>query len=307
MSIARSQFLANLAGIGQAINLEPLAQGAMGTSLPPGIFVLRRGVLVASLIALETFVRERTVEVLRNLERWPKSFEDLPEKLRLAARLDALSYLHNFARMLKRQGDDFEAEVQAEITKMASGHGTVQQFTKFVAGDYTGNLSDSGLKDLLASLQVSDCWTTFRAFSAEIGLGVPSVQEVVKGIVRKRHRSAHSATYAPTATEVSSLQDDLLCIALCFDVSISASLEQAIAMADDWALGRCSWRAGVILYIAKPYDRRMRLYKYGQSRALRIANQVGDFRALIPRPPAGQIAVLVEQNASARPHTWQIL
>ena len=78
MSIARGEFLRNLAGISEAIALEPLARGATKAIISPGVFVLRRGILVASLIALETFVRDRTAEVLRTLERWPKSFEDLP-------------------------------------------------------------------------------------------------------------------------------------------------------------------------------------------------------------------------------------
>jgi hypothetical protein len=307
MSVARSEFLNSLAGISEAMQLESLAQGATGATLPPAIFVLRRGILVASLIALESFVRDRTVEALRTLERWPKSFEDLPERLRISARLSALSYLQSFARMLKRQGDDFEPELKDEIAKMASGHGTVQQFTKFVAGDYTGNLSDSGLKELLSSVQVMDFWPGFRALSADIGLGVPSVQEILKGIVRKRHRSAHSAGYSPTATEMSGLRDDLLCVAFCFDVSITSSMEQAIATADDWAQGRCSWRDGVQLYIATPHAERIRLVKHGRSRAIRIMDSIDDLRVFVPRASAGEIAVLVELATSGKPKSWQIM
>ncbi len=152
MSVARGEFLRNLAGISEAIALEPLVQGSTNAVISPGVFVLRRGILVASLLALETFVRSRASEALRTLERWPKSFEDLPENLKLAARLNALSNLQQFAKVLKRQGEDYETELKNEIAKMASGHGTVQQFSKFVAGDYTGNLSDGGMKDILSSL-----------------------------------------------------------------------------------------------------------------------------------------------------------
>ena len=171
MSVARSEFLRSLAGISEAIDLEPLAQGATKTIISPGMFVLRRGILVASLIALETFIRDRTSEALRTLERWPKSFEDLPEKLRLAARMNALPHLQKFARMLRRQGEDFETELRNEIEKMASGHGSrVQQFSKFVSGDHTGNLSEENIKDLLSNVQVKDCWTSFRVFAADAGI-----------------------------------------------------------------------------------------------------------------------------------------
>lgn len=307
MSISRDSFINSLKGISDAMLLESLAQGATGTNLPPSIFVLRRGILVAGLIALESFVRDRTSEALKSLERWPKSFEDLPEKLRLAARLNALSYLQSFARMLKRQGDEFETELKDEIVKMASGHGTVQQFSKFVAGDFTGNLSDISLKELLSSVQVNDCWPSFRVISSDIGFGVPSVQEIVKTIVRRRHRSAHSAGYAPTATDIAGLRDDLLCVAFCFDVSISASMEQALANADDWADGKCDWRAGVQLYIAKPNARGMRLLKHGRPKAIRVAATIDAIRTAVPRPRAGEIAALIEQDASGRPISWQIM
>ena len=307
MSVARGEFLRNLAGISEAIALEPLAQGATNTNMPPGVFVLRRGILIASLIALETFVRDRTSEALRTLERWPKSFEDLPEKLRLAARLNALSHLQLFAKMLRRQDEDYETELRDEIAKMSSGHGTVQQFSKFVSGDYTGNISDSALRDLLSSLQVKDCWTSFRLFAGDAGIGVPSVHEVVKNIVRKRHRSAHSASYTPTATDISGLKSDLLCVAMCFDVSVSSSMEQSLSSSDDWADGNCDWRTGVNLYTAKPCDRGLRLMKFGRQRALHMARDLTDAKSRIPRPAPGEIAVLVVHDSSGRPISWDIL
>ena len=307
MSVARSEFMRSLSGIREAIALEPLAEGAMGTVVPPSIFVLRRGILITGLIALETFVRDRTTEVLRALERWPMSYEELPEKLKIAARLNALSYLQQFAKMLKRQGDDYEAELKLEITKMASGDGSVLQFTKFVAGDYTGNLSDTGLKDLLSSLQVSDCWNTFRVFASSAGIGVPSVQEIVKSTVRKRHRSAHSASYSPTATEITNLPSDLLCIAMCFDVAVTASMEQSLARSEQWAAGETLWTEAVILYLVEPHARGVRLMKAGASRALRIAPDVTTLRPAVPRAPTGSIAVVAQQDTTGSPMIWEIL
>ncbi|WP_156647870.1 hypothetical protein [Methylobacterium sp. Leaf87] len=307
MSIARVEFLRSLEGINEAISLEYLAQGATQATITPGVFVLRRGILISSLIALETFVRDRTVEALRTLERWPLSYEDLPEKLRIAARLNALSNLQQFAKMLKRQEEDFELELRTEIAKMASGHGTVQQFSKFVAGDYTGNISDLGLKDLLSSLQVVDYWNTFRTFISDAGIGVPSVQELVKGIVRKRHRSAHSASYSPNAGDIVNLRTDLLCVGLCFDAAVSSSMEQSLFAADEWSGGKCKWRDGVNMYFAEPHDRGIRVLKSGQTRALRIANDIGEAKLLIPRATPGEISLLIERDGSGRPVKWDIM
>jgi len=307
MSISRGEFLRSLNGIAEAIALEPLAQGATRTLVPPGLFVLRRGILIASLIALETFVRDRTAEALRALERWPKSFEDLPERLRTAARFNALTNLYNFAKLLKRNNEDYEAELREEISKMASGQGTVQQFSKFVAGDYTGNISDASLKDLLSCFQVNDCWNSFRYFAADVGIGIPSVQEVVKDTIRKRHRSAHSASYTPTVTDISDLRSDLLCIAICFDVSVSSSMEQALAFSSEWASGERNWRDGVNLFIGRPAPAGLRLIKHGTRRALRVVADTAEAKSRIPRAKAGEIAVFVLQDAASRPVTWDIM
>ncbi len=252
-------------------------------------------------------MRERTAEVLKTLERWPLSYDDLPEKLRLASRLNALSHLQQFAKMLRRQGDDFEGELKSELTKMASGDGSVLQFSRFVAGDYTGNLSDTGLKELLSSLQVSDCWATFRTFSASVGIGVPSVQELVRSVVRKRHRSAHSSSYSPTATEITGLPIDILCIAMCFDVAVTASMERSLVEASEWAAGDTAWNDKVNLYLFSPHSRGFRLVKAGSSRALRIMPDAAAVRGQVPRAATGFISVLVEQNAAGRPLAWEIL
>ncbi len=307
MSVARDEFMRSLSGIGAAIELESVAQGSMVATISPSIFVLRRGILIAGLIALEAFVRDRTSEALRTLERWPRSYEELPEKLRIASRLSALAHLQQYAKMLKRQGDDYEGELRTELKKMASGNDSVLQFTKFVAGDYTGNISDNGLKDLLSSLQVHDCWNSFRQFAADSGIGVPSVQEIVKSTVRKRHRSAHSAGYTPTATEISELHSDLLCIAMCFDVSVTSSMEQALAASGKWAQGETQWKAGVALYLAQPHRTGFRLLKHGRRRALHVVTDIVAARSRIPRPDNGMIAVLVQHDSSGRPISWDVL
>lgn len=306
MSVARSDFLQGLSSIRAAIALESIAQGDSGTVTTPSVLVLRRGILIAGLIALEAFVRDRTSEALRALERWPRTYEDLPEKLRNAARLNALSHLQQYAKMLKRQGDDYETELQSEISKMGSGNNSSLRFTKFVAGDYNGNLSDTGLKELLSSLQVNDCWATFRAFSADTGIGVPSVQELVKNTVRKRHRSAHSPTYMPPATEITGLYADLLCIGMCFDVAVTSSMEQSLAHSEKWADGETEWRSGVVLYIAQPYRSGIRVLKHGAQRAFCISNDLATVRPRIPRAITGTIAVLVVHDNTGRPVSWEI-
>jgi len=236
-----------------------------------------------------TFGADKSARDLSSRDLCFGVMERLEWEAALAARINALSHLQQFARMLRRQGEDFETELQNEIEKMASGHGTVQQFSKFVPGDHTGNISDESIKDLLASLQARDCWTSFRAFSADVGIGVPSVHGVVRNVVRRRHRSAHSASYSPTATDITGLRTDLLCVAMCFDVSVSSSMEQSLSSSEDWANGNCDWRAGVDLYIAKPYSGGLRLMRFGRQRALHVVRDLPGAKSRIPRAAPGTL------------------
>ena len=58
------------------------------------------------------------------------------------------------------------------------------QFTKFVAGDYTGNLSEGEAEELMKVFQIKDCWRSLHSLSADVGFGVPSVREILSEIVR---------------------------------------------------------------------------------------------------------------------------
>lgn len=306
MSAARGNFLADIGGLGDAGNLEIVAAGALGTAIPPGVAVLRRGILIAALTALEAFVRDRTAELLTDLVRWPARFEDFPVRFREAAVLNALQPLQRYAAMLKRQQQDYEGELNIEVRKMANSSGPAFEFTKFIAGDFTGNLSDAGLKDLLATFQVSDCWNAFRQFSSEIGFGIPSVHELVKDLVSGRHKSAHVARYSPTAADIADLPANLFCIGICVDVAMTASVHLALYRWEPWSDGTLSWRDAVDLYFIEPIGTRMRVKKPGAARALRVA-EANVITAHVPRPRVGRIAVAVWKSPAGLPTEWRIL
>lgn len=307
MSIARGNFLADLQGLSDAGRLEAVAAGALAAAVPPGVMVLRRGVLIAALVALETFVRNRTAECLGLLAYWPARFEDFPAKFRDAAILNALNPIQRYAAMLKRQQGDYEAELVTEITKMSKTFGPAFEFTKFVAGDFTGNISDTSFKELLSNFQVTDCWSTFRQFSSDIGFGVPSVHEVFKEIVSRRHRSAHVTRYSPAASDISDLPTNLFCIGICFDVALAASIQVALNEWRRWSDGHVQWRESVNLYLVEPYGTRLRLTKFGNSRALRIIDSDGVPLEHVPRSVPGRLTVLVTKNEAGLPTSWSLL
>ena len=303
----RERNSSRIGGLTEAVALDLVATGATHAATNPGIVVLRRGILIAALIALETFVRDRTSELLQRLGTWPARYDDLPQKLRDAYLLNALSPLQRYATMLKRQQDDYQAELVSELKKMSSNQGPSYSFTKFVAGDYTGNISDSSLRDLLSNFQVNDCWKSFRVFSSDIGFGVPSVHELIKDVVRKRHRSAHSAGFIPTAADIANLAADLLCIGLCFDIALSASVEQALAHWKEWSEGERSWHETVDLYSVDPHGAKFRLRRHGLKRSLHVLANADEANAMVPRPLPGRTIIIVFRDLASKPISWDLI
>ena len=306
MSAARQQFLLDIRGLADAVSLEAIAAGAVGAVAPPATVILRRGVLVTALVALETFIRDRTVELLNQLGAWPARFEDLPQRLRDASLLDSLSHLQRYARMLKRQQEDYETELVQQLNLMAANRGPVFGFTKFISGDYTGNLSEELFRTLLTKFQVGDCWNAFQLFSADIGYGVPSVRELLLGVVRNRHHSAHSAGFVPTASDVTGLTGNLTCLGICFDAAMTSSIGQALASWRQWSDGNTNWRNGLNIYLLDPLGARYRLQKHGRSRAIRIIAAESEALPLSPTHNAGHTNILITRDASARPISWRL-
>lgn len=306
MSLARENFLEDLNGLMSAVDMEALTSAATAGGPPQGVGVLRRGMMVASLVTLEAFVRKRTEELLVRLGDWPAQYEDLPTKFRDAAILNALPALNRYALILRRQQGDYEAELISEIDKMSKNRGPAFAFSKYIAGDFTGNISDVSLKDVLSIFQVKDCWEKFRLLSSMVGFGVPSVHEIVKEIVSRRHRSAHVHGYIPASSDIIKLPADLLCVGLCFDASMTVSVEQAIASWETWSSGDEDWSSGIIIYLIQPKGNKYRLIKFGASRAMKIVNSENEGVAAIPQGSNGKVALVVIQDQTLRPKRWQI-
>ena len=307
MSASRAKFLEDLDGLESAINAHSLAQGAAGDAALDGIYILRRGILVTSLIMLETFLRERTRELLERLSDWPAGKYELPDKLRQAALFHSLPHLHKYAKMLKSQGEDYFAELLSEAKKISRIDNENPEFTRFIAGDLTGNISSDSVRDLVKLFQVDDCWRSFQSFSSDIGLGVPSVEELVKDIVRKRHRSAHVNGYRPTASDISELKSKLICAAICFDTAMSVSIRFALAEWRKWAEKQFNWRDQLELYFLEDRRGKFRVYKINSRRALKVADTKAEARQKIPKPPHDILFILIEHDDRHRPVRWDLI
>ena len=305
MSTARANFLGEIDALARAVSSSPVGSAA-GLGAAPGVGVLRRGAVITGLVMLETFVRDRTEEILVELQNWPAQYEDFPKHFRDRATIDALPNIEKFAKMLRRQENDYETEIITQISRMASMSPPAFQFTKFIAGDYTGSLSEKSTEDLLRVFQVKACWASMHALSSDVGFGVPSVKEVLKAIIRNRHRSAHTAGYNPTASDVLDLPQNLTLIGICIDTALSASVQVALSDWRTWVSNSFNWRSRLEIYFIVPSGPNFRLIKKGAQKATRVVDELFNAKAYLPRKSAGNTRLLVEHSRRHLPKAWDI-
>ena len=278
----------------------------MGLSVDPGVSVLRRGAAIAGLVMLEAFLRDRTEELLVEMGRWPAQYDDLPERFRRRATIEALPNIEKYARMLRRNDEDYEAEILREANCIASMSPPVFKFTRFVVGDYTGNISEDSIQKLLRVFQVRNCWDSMTALSGEIGLGVPSIREVLKAVIRSRHQSAHQIGYTPAAADVLELPHNLRLIGICIDAALTASIEMALDNWRVWVSSNFAWKSALEIYFVSQSGRKFRVVKKGHKRAVRIVDGVLEAKSYLPRRVPGVSRLLVEQSRDGRPRTWDM-
>ena len=305
MSTARSGFLKEVHALSEAVS-SPIVGSDTHPMVNPGIGVLRRGATITALVMLETFVRDRTEEILGELQYWPARYRDLPKRFRNRATIEALPHIVKFARMLKGQSKNFEDEILTQISKMSSMSPPSFQFTKYIAGDYTGNLSEGGTEDLLKVFQVHNCWESMQSLGSDVGFGVPSIKEILNAIIRNRHLSAHKARYSPPAGDVIDLPKNLTLLGICIDSALSASIQVALSNWRTWVSGNFDWRSGLEIYFVAPIGSKYRLIKKGARRATKIVDHISEVRSKLPSKPAGKTRLLVEFSPDHLPNAWDI-
>ena len=305
MSVARSIYIREIAALAAAVS-SPNVGTASTVLTDPGAAVLRRGAAVTGQIMLESFVRQRVEEVLLDLQAWPAQFDDFPRKFRDRAILDALPNIEKYGKMLRRQQGDYVAEIVVELKRLVSITAPNYQFAKFIAGDYTGNLSDEGLRELLSVFQVKNCWDAMHSLSVEVGFGVPSVREVLRSIVNNRHRSAHVGSFSPSASDVLELPQNLRLIGVCVDVALSASTNASTRNWQDWASGNFDWLRQIEVYFLRAHGRQYRLTKKGSRKAIRILQNPSDARNSLLKRDLGKVRLVVQVGKDGRPRTWDI-
>ena len=183
--------------------------------------MLRQGLAVLTFSAVESFIRERTGEVLQTFDNARVTFSDLSSALQKAVTLGALEGVR-FRLKLQPQQDKINWLV-ASLTPIARATTDVSQLSEHSFAHASSNLDEDAVKDILRAFGIEDPWQQITQLTSRLGVALLDSKSEFAAIKERRHASAHSrATQVPHADLLASAKASLaICIA--FDLLLSHS------------------------------------------------------------------------------------
>lgn len=218
---ARRAFLKRFRAIGQSHSLAPLvSQGFGEQEHNERARVLRCGLMVQTFSSLESFLRQRTQEVLRHVATGPAPFSSLPDGLQIAATKGAVESLAGYIRT---RGRDAGIElVQAEAGHIASTRGVGFSFSSMSFLRDKSNVANNDLRTLLEMLGIGpDPWFEMTAFAGKVGLGSLPLSDAFRNAANGRHGAAHDPEFDVEPLALGDAHRASLAVAISFDALLS--------------------------------------------------------------------------------------
>lgn len=181
--------------------------------------MLRQGLAVLVFSTVETFIRERTGEVLCSFSNPALAFTDLSPALQKATTLGAL------------EGVRFRLRLQPTTTKVSwlvanlapiSGATTnVQGLSDHSFGYATSNIDEGEVEKILKSFGVDAPWGQVTSLTARFGVAILDAGAEFESIKKRRHSSAHALTGQVLYVDLQNSVRSSLAICLAFDLLLS--------------------------------------------------------------------------------------
>ena len=223
MSSAREFVLTDVAAIREAAQNAALIPTTGMHGDEQVARVLRNGLAVIALAALERFLRERVAELAVVLTaRAHLKFNELPEALQNRLAVSALaalsSELGRSSAPLAKIGD--VVSLGKSLASLDSARTAFSASSLQWAGS---NVRPDDIEQALRALGYKNPWGQLsEVMSKAIRPGTKAdVSAVLRGLLDRRHSAAHDAAHTVSVLEVRSLHRDVLILALTVDALLS--------------------------------------------------------------------------------------
>ncbi|MBB5271303.1 HEPN domain-containing protein [Quisquiliibacterium transsilvanicum] len=183
--------------------------------------MLRQGLAVLVFSTVETFIRERTGEVLRSFTNPALVFADLPLPLQKAVTLDALEGVR--FRLKLQPAANRIAWIVAKLAPISGAMTNVQGLSDHSFGHSASNIGEDDVKAILRSFGVDTPWAQITSLTARFGIATLDAEAEFKSIKERRHSSAHALTGQVLYADLQNSVKSSLAICLAFDLLLSHS------------------------------------------------------------------------------------
>lgn len=181
--------------------------------------MLRQGLAVLTFSATETFVRDRTGELLRSFTHPLLTFASLSPALQKAATLGALEGVR--FRLKLQASTNKVAWLVNSLSPIARATTDISQLSDLSFGYAASNLVEDDIRDILKAFGVDTPWIQMTKLTRRLGLALLDCEGEFKAMKQRRHASAHALnSRVPHADLIDSLKA-ALAICLSFDLLLS--------------------------------------------------------------------------------------
>lgn len=178
-----------------------------------------QGLAVLVFSTVETFVRERTGELLQSFTNPSLGFSDLSPALQRATTVGALEGVR--FRLKLQPAVDRVTWLVAKLAPIAGATTNVRNLSDHSFGYSASTIDEEDVREILKSFGVESPWKQLTSLTSRIGIAILDAEAEFDAIRKRRHSSAHALTEKVLYADLLNSVRSSLGICIAFDLLIS--------------------------------------------------------------------------------------
>lgn len=265
MSFARDNLISRIEAIQTTLN-DPISIDTTPVPIPSSAaIVVRNGCTVMLFCALESFIRDRSLECAQSINQLKIPYTHLSNELKYASLISTFEGLAMATRGWQKIDKIQEFEKSA-VAVSAGFLGSPYQFTAYSFARDKSNVTVEDISMLTKTFGVENFWQAASGVCGKAGIAIPSkYDELFRLLAKERHKAAHVAQHNVSHSWISSALFQTISIAIAFDTLISTATYKLNTFGS--AIPVKISDGDVDFYAVKPHKKGWAAYKKNTGRA----------------------------------------
>lgn len=226
MSRAKTELLARLHTIDTCLREACVLDGLPAeTERNAAAAMFRSGLAILQFTTVESFIKDRTAEILNGFSSATVSFQNLSEALQIATTQNALEGLLFQAKL-----QDIPNQIDwliAELAPIGNATKNISALSKYSFGYSRSNLSKETVKSILGAFNIEGGWSAISSTAKNIGVGgAVDYSQIFTLLAERRHKAAHSVTTNIPINDLKGTSTSIIGLCCAFDLLLSYALSR---------------------------------------------------------------------------------